>query len=128
MTAFASTVIDRRSNTPEEPVWEATIAQISWDNSETDTHTSAVAVVGIITQIVAAYSAANANITLVIQDAGTNELYTTGSVADGQTIVKKADGSDFGQNQLTMRNFIVSITATDPGSAGVTADIVIRGI
>lgn len=128
MSVFTNTVIDNRSNTREQPVWEATIAQISWANGETDTHTSTVAVVGVITQIVAVYSAAAANLTLVIQDAGTNQLYTTGAIADGQTVIKKADGTDFGQNQLTMRNFIVSITSTDPGAGGVTADIVIRGI
>jgi len=65
---------------------------------------------------------------LIIQDAGARQLYTTGALADGNTYVKKADGTDFGQNQLAVRNFIVSITSTDPGVGGVTADIVIRGV
>jgi hypothetical protein len=102
---------------------------MSWASGETNEDTSSVSINGVITQIIATYSAAAANITLAIQDAGGNELYTSGAKADGATYVFAADGTEFGQNQLTsFDGFILSVTSTDPGAGGVTADIKIRGM
>lgn len=128
MAAISNTIVDRRSDTlNQHPVWECTVDQMSWADDATNEDTSAINVNGVITQIVATYSAAAANMTLAIQDAAGNELYTT-TDADGATYVFAADGTEFGINQLTGDGFILSVTATDPGASGVTADIVIRGV
>lgn len=128
MAVITNTLRDFRSSGVIRPVWECTVAQMSWDDDETNEDTSVITVNGVITQIVATYSAAAATITLAIQDADGNELYTTSDV-DGATYVFAADGTEFGQNQLTsFDGFILSVTSTDPGAGGVTADVVIRGM
>ncbi len=127
MSVISSTLTDRRDNIRSKPVWEIVVDQMSWDNGESNEDTSVLAVNGVITQIVAVYSAAAATVTLAIQDSAGNELYTT-SDADGATYVFAADGTEFGQNQLAGTGFILSVTASDPGAGGVTADIIIRGV
>ena len=127
MAVISSTLTDRRDNIRSKPVWEIAVDQMSWDNGETNEDTSVLAVNGVITQIVATYSAAAATITLAIQDSAGNQLYTTSDV-DGTTYVFAADGTEFGQNQLAGTGFILSVTSTDPGAGGVTADIIIRGV
>ena len=128
MAAITNTVTDQRGDTlGRHPVWKAVVGQMSWANGETNEDTSTINVNGIITSIVATYSAAAANITLAIQDASGNELYTT-TDADGATYVFAADGTEFGQNQLAGDGFILSVTSTDPGASGVTADITIYGV
>jgi hypothetical protein len=126
MAAILNTIRDFRGNTPEKPVWSCTLDQMSWANGETNEDTSAVNVNGIITSIVATYSAGAATMTLAIQDSAGNELYTTSDV-DGATYVFAADGTEFGQNQLAGQNFILSLTATDPGTT-ITADVTIYGV
>ena len=127
MAVITSTLTDRRDNIVSKPVWEITVDQMSWANGESNEDTSVLAVNGVITQIVATYSAAAANMTLAVQDSAGNQLYTTTDV-DGTTYVKAADGTEFGQNQLAGTGFILSVTASDPGAGGVTADIKIRGV
>ena len=128
MAVITNTVTDLRGSGEVRPVWESTVTQMSWDNGESNEDTSTISINGTITQIVATYSAAASTITLAIQDADGNELYTTSDV-DGTTYVFAADGTEFGQNQLTsFDGFILSVTATDPGAGGVTADVVIRGV
>ncbi len=127
MAVITNTILDRRGSGSVRPVWECTVAQMSWDNTDTNEDTSAIAINGVITQIVATYSAGAATITLAIQDADGNELYTTSDV-DGATYVFAADGTEFGQNQLVgYDGFILSVTSTDPGGT-ITVDIVIRGV
>ncbi len=127
MGVIANTLSDFRGNTREKPVWKSVVDQMSWADNETNEDTSVINVGGIITSIVVTYSAAAANMTLAIQDSEGNELYTTTDV-DGATYVKAADGSEFGQNQLAGTGFILSVTATDPGGSGVTADVTIYGV
>lgn len=129
MTAYANTVFDKRNNSRKYPVWEAVIAQMSWADDATTAHTSAVGVNGIITQIVAEYSAGDGDpdLTLVIKDSAGNALLTK-TDHDNQTVIYDADGTDFGQHQLTVNGFTVQVTSQDPGASGVTADVVVRGI
>ena len=127
MAVISNKLTDRRDNIVSKPVWEVVVDQMSWDNGETNEDTSVLAVNGVITQIVATYSAAAATMTLAVQDSAGNQMYTT-SDADGATYVFAADGTEFGQNQLAGTGFILSVTSTDPGAGGVTADIIIRGV
>jgi len=126
MAVIRNTVRDYRGNTPEKPVWSCTIDQMSWANGETNEDTSVINVNGVITSIVATYSAGASTMTLVIQDSAGNDLYTTED-ADGATYVFAADGTEFGQNQLAGQGFILSLTATDPGTT-ITADITVYGV
>jgi hypothetical protein len=128
MSVISNTLRDFRGSGEKRPVWECTVSQMSWDNGETNEDTSAISINGVITQIVATYSAAAANMTLAIKDPSGATAYTTTDV-DGTTYIKAADGSEFGQNQLSFFDgFTLSVTATDPGVGGVTADIIIRGV
>ncbi len=124
---YTNVLKDYRGSGHKRPVWECTVAQMTRADDYTDTDTSVIQINGVITQIVATYTAGDATITLVIQDADGNALYTTAD-ADGTTYVKAADGTEFGQNQLTsFDGFILTVTGTDPGSSQ-TIDIVIRGV
>jgi len=128
MATVANTVTDKRGDTlSRHPVWKAVVGQMSWASGETNEDTSTVNVNGVVTSIVATYSAADANITLAIKDLAGNTRYTT-TDADGATYVFAADGTEYGLNQLAGDGFIVSVTSTDPGAGGVTADITVYGV
>ncbi len=126
MAVIENKLTDTRSNTPEKPVWKCVVDQMSWDSGQTNEDTSVITVNGVITSIVATYSAGAATLTLAIQDSAGNQLYTTSDV-DGATYVFAADGTEFGQNQLAGTGFIMSLTSTDPGTT-ITADVTIYGV
>jgi len=127
MAVIDNTITDRRSpDNGRWPVWKCVVDQMAWASGETNEDTSQIDVNGVITSIVATYSAGAATITLEIQDTAGNILYTTSDV-DGATYVFAADGTEFGQNQLAGSSFILSLTSTDPGTT-ITADIVIHGV
>ncbi len=124
---YGNTIRDFRGSGSRRKVWECTVAQMTRADDYTDEDTSVIPINGVITQIVATYGAGAATITLAIQDADGNELYTTADV-DGATYVFAADGTEFGQNQLTaFDGFILSVTGTDANTSQ-TIDIVIRGM
>ena len=124
---YSNTIKDNRGSGHKRAVWECTVAQMTRADDYTDTDTSVIPINGVITQIVATYGAGAATITLAIQDADGNELYTTSDV-DGATYVFAADGTEFGQNQLTaFDGFILNITGTDANESQ-TIDVVIRGM
>ena len=127
MAVITNTITDLRSDTlGRHPVWKCVIDQMSWDDNETNEDTSAINVNGVITMIVATYSAGAATLTLALQNAEGVELYTTSDV-DGATYVFAADGTEFGQNQLAADGFILSLTSTD-ANATITADVTIYGV
>ena len=124
---YSNTIKDYRGSGHKRSVWECTVAQMTRADDYTDTDTSVIPINGVITQIVATYGAGAATITLTIQDADGNELYTTSDV-DGATYVFAADGTEFGQNQLTsFDGFILTVTGTDANTSQ-TVDVVIRGM
>ena len=127
MAVITNTITDKRGDTlGRHPVWKAAIGQMTWANGETNEDTSLVDINGVITSIVATYSAGAATITLEVQDTAGNVLYTTSDV-DGDTYVFAADGTEFGQNQLAGQGFIISLTSTDPGTT-ITADVTVYGV
>ncbi len=127
MSVIDNTITDLRGDTlGRHPVWKCVVDQMTWLDNETNEDTSAINLNGVITMIVATYSAGAATITLAIQNAEGTELYTTSDV-DGATYVFAADGTEFGQNQLAADGFILSVTSTDP-NATITVDITIYGV
>ena len=69
MAVIANTIADPRGDTlGKHPVWECTVDQMAWADNETNEDTSVIDINGVITQIVATYSAAAANMTRTIYD------------------------------------------------------------
>jgi hypothetical protein len=57
-----------------------------------------------------------------------NQLYATGALHDGQTVVKSA-ATDFYEWQICGKGVIVSVDPDgDPGASGLTVDITLRGV
>jgi len=122
------TITDRRNLSREEPVWEVILDQMSWTTTHEE-QTESVAITGIITQIIWTIGdggVADPDVVFEIQDASGNVIFTT-TENDDQAVIDYA-GGDFGYNQLSMRNFIVSANPDGAPTTSLTVDIVIRGI
>jgi len=124
-----STLYDRRRE--KRPVWEYVATQLSWANGAGHaTKTISLTQNGIIKQLVMTFSEAtnDPDITVIIQDTDGNQLYTTGVLNDGQTVVKSV-ATDFAEGQCCGNGFIISVApSADAGTSGLTVDIVVRGV
>lgn len=127
------TVTDNRSNTREKPVWKAVVDQYSWaSGSSAADATETLDVNGTLRQIMVIVSdnTGNRTVTVALADAhGT--LYTTAAQAENATTVTTYKTES--DTDLPLRVFLagpVTITVTpsgDPGSGGMTVDVIFYG-
>ena len=126
-----ATTYDRRSNSKNTPIWEHACTQMSWANGAGHAaQTETVSINGGVKNITAVISAApsDPDVTIIIKDLAGNQLYSTGALNDGQTVVKSA-ATDFYEWQVCGKGFIVSADPdADAGLSGLTVDITIRGV
>lgn len=128
---MAVTVIDQRG---EKPVWQATFDQMTWANGESAAaDSSTCGINGIVKQLVVTLNNNTNNVTatVAVKDLSGNSLYSKGAFAENATTAEYPihDATDDHNDDLVVNGFYLTVTPSgDPGTSGLTVDIIARGI
>jgi len=127
------TISDKRSNTPEKPVWEVVYGQMSWASGggHAAVNTDATGVNGTITQITCTPSVAGASsLTFDIDLYDVNDVKLRDIVAalDDAAGATTYTSNDFYDLPVTPGFYFKVDPNKDPSTGGTTMDITIRGV